>query len=524
MSRIHKAATIAAFNYMQYALAIVTGLIVVPLTLHHLGARTWGLWLASGEILNYAGMVDLGVLTALPWMFAEAEGRRDRKAMRRFFSLGVWLGILVAGGYAVAALVLWQILPSVLSLTPADRHTIAIPLTIVVVANMLRQPFGAFRAVLVGMQDVVFNGSVTIVSAAASVTITIVLLVQGYGLYALAWAAALPPLAVLLACAIRALVIAPDLRPRWIRPTVADLRPLLMQGVGGWLGDAGWQLMAASNAIVITYVGHPEWVPIYACTAKLAAMCTQLVWVLPDSGQVGLAQVHGERRHMRVRHVIAMMLRLHLLLSGAAACGLLVFNPMFVTRWVGPALFGGLALNALLAFGVMLSSIVHGLQTSAAVLGYRMRVGAVVLVNGLVQTVLAIVLGHRLGLIGVAWASLAASTLTSLPAGILLLREAASFTPASLVSDLLMPWLVRIAPVAVIAILVGLFSESLGIWLSAGAAVLVCAAYVWQARPLLADLAVEPRIGIWLQRLRLLVLPATAIAAPAGVSSEHSGR
>jgi O-antigen/teichoic acid export membrane protein len=520
MSRIHKAATIAAFNYMQYALAIVTGLIVVPLTLHHLGARTWGLWLASGEILNYAGMVDLGVLTALPWMFAEAEGRRDREAMRRFVSLGVWLGVLVAAGYAVAALVLWRVLPSALFLTADDRRIIAIPLTIVVIANMMRQPFGAFRAVLVGMQDVVFNGFVTIAGSAASVTITIVLLIRGYGLYALAWAAALPPLAVLMACAIRALVIAPDLRPGWIRPRVADLRRLLTQGVGGWLGDAGWQLMAASNAIVITYMGHPEWVPIYACTAKLAGMCTQLVWVLPDSGQVGLAQVHGEGRIARVRQVIALMLRLHLLLAGAAACGLLVFNPAFVTRWVGPAVFGGLTLNALLAFGVMLSSIVHGLQTSAAVLGHRMRVGAVVLVNGLVQTVLAIVLGHRVGLIGVAWASLAASMLTSLPAGIVLLRDAASFTPAALVSDLLTPWLVRIAPVAAVAILAGLVSPSLGIWWSAGAAVLVCAAYVWQARPLLADLADEPRIGIWLQRSRLLASPAPAIAAPAAAVNE----
>ena len=203
------------------------------------------------------------------------------------------------------------------------------------------------------------------------------------------------------------------------------------------------------------------------------------------------------------------MLRLHLLLAGAAACGLLVFNPAFVTRWVGPAVFGGVGLNALLALGVVLSSITHGYLSSAAVLGRRMPVGVVVLVNGLVQTLLAVVLGHRLGVIGVAWASLAAATMTSLPGGMLLLREAASLTPASLVSDLLMPWIIRIAPVATIAILVGLESQSLGVWLSAGAAV----------RPLLADLAIEPRFGVWLRRFRLVTsppLPIGAINEPAG--------
>src|SRR5206468_11298052 len=138
MSRMHKAAMIAAFNYMQYALAIVTGFVIVPLTLHHLGARSWGIWLASGEILNYAAMVDLGVLTALPWLFAEAEGRRDREAMRRFVSLGLWLGVAVAAGYGVAALVLWRVLPSALFLTPSDRRLIALPLMLLVISNMVR--------------------------------------------------------------------------------------------------------------------------------------------------------------------------------------------------------------------------------------------------------------------------------------------------------------------------------------------------------------------------------------------------
>ena len=499
----------------------MTGLVVVPLTLKHLGARPWGLWLASGEILNYAAMVDLGVLTALPWLFAEAEGRHDREAMRRLVSLGLWLGTVAAVGYTAAALVLWRVLPSALFLTAPDRGMIAMPLTLVVIANMLRQPLAAFRAVLVGLQDVVFNGFITLAGSAASVAITMVLLIKGYGLYALAWAAALPPVLVVLISAARALAIAPDLRPRWVRPELRDLRPLFTQGVGSWLGDAGWQLMAASNAIVITYMGHPEWVPIYACTAKLGTLCTQLAWVLPDSGHVGLAQLNGQRQSARVRAVIGLMLRLHLLMAGAAACGLLVFNPAFVTRWVGPAAFGGVALNSLLALGIVLSSIAHGFLASAAVLGRRMRVGLVALVNGLTQTLLAVVLGHRLGIVGVAWASLAAAAMTSVPAGMLLLREAAGFTLPSLVSDLLLPWLARIAPVAAIAVLIGLTSQALGVWLAAAAAVLVCAAYVWQVRPLLADLATEPRFAVWLRRVKLVASPPS-IAMPVAAINERA--
>ena len=66
MSRTRKAAAIAIFGYLQFAVAIVTGVFLVPLTLHSIGARTWGVWLASGEVLGYAGMADLGVLSVLP--------------------------------------------------------------------------------------------------------------------------------------------------------------------------------------------------------------------------------------------------------------------------------------------------------------------------------------------------------------------------------------------------------------------------------------------------------------------------
>ena len=200
-------------------------------------------------------------------------------------------------------------------------------------------------------------------------------------------------------------------------------------GTGVWLSAIGWQLLAASNAIVITFLGHPEWVPIYSCTAKLSLLTTQLTWVPPDSALVGLAQLHGERQGPdRLRRVVLMMLRLHLLLGGAALCGLLAFNPAFVTQWVGAEFFGGRPLNALLALGVVLYSLVHGLITMASVVGNRLKVGVLALANGVVQTVLALAFGRWWGLEGIAVAGLVAAFCTSVPLGLLLLRPATNVT------------------------------------------------------------------------------------------------
>ena len=140
-------------------------------------------------------------------------------------------------------------------------------------------------------------------------------------------------------------------------------------------------------------------------------MSTQLSWVLPGQrpGRSRAVLWRSATLTGRLRGVVLMMLRLHALLAGGAACVILAFNPAFVRAWVGPGLFGGLTLSALLAASILVSSIVHGLITTASVLGNRFRVGVLVLVNGVVQTVLALRWAARGAWTGIAAAGLIAS-------------------------------------------------------------------------------------------------------------------
>jgi O-antigen/teichoic acid export membrane protein len=373
-------------------------------------------------------------------------------------------------------------------------------------------PLRVCRAVLAGIQDAHFNGSLSLMQTVLTVALTAILLIRGYGLYAMAIGSALPGLIVMIVSAIRVVIVAPDLLRGWTRPSLAGIRPLITSGTGAWLGGVGWQMLSASNSLVLAFLGHPEWAVVYACTAKLSAICTQLVWIPADSGLVGLAQVYGERTGPeRLGRVVLMMLRVHLLLSGAAACALLVINPTFVTLWVGAALFGGVPLNMLLAAGVIVYSVVHGLITTASVVGNRLQVGAIVLVNGFVQAPLAIVLGHQWGLSGVAIAGLVAAGITSLPAGVLLLRSATALGVDDLVRDLVAPWGGRAAVLISAAALIGLFHEAIGPFVTAALGSALGAAYVWHMRSLYTGLPFGARWSPWLIRARLLPRPNPAL-------------
>jgi O-antigen/teichoic acid export membrane protein len=518
MSRIRRAAVAASFAYAQYGVAIASGILLVPLTLHRVGAVGWGLWLASGELLGHAGMVELGVLGVLPWMLAEADGRRDRVTMRHLVGNGVAVATLVGGLYLAIASVGWLFLPRVLHLTPAELAMLAGPLLILVVANAVSYPLRVMQGVLSGLQDVYFNGAFAVLNAVTGVAVTSVLLVKGYALYALAIGAAVPAVVCQIAALVRVLFLAPDLLKGWTRPTITTVKPLFTNGAGVWLGTVGWALLAATNGIVMMYLGHPEWVAIYAVTAKLSTMSTQIAWVLPDSGLIGLAQLYGEHRDpSRLRSVVMMILRLHLLLAGGAVCGFLAFNPAFVSRWVGAAFFGGLPLNALLAAGIVAASLIHGLITTASVLGNRLKVGAITLVNGVTQAVMAVALGHFWGLGGVAFAVLLAGAVTAVPAGILVLRPSTELTVRHLMADVVGPWFIRFTPLVALATVAGLFFRSLGMVSSGVIAAAISLMYLWHMRPFYAGLPFDARWSHWLVRLRLITPVDSPAVAPAAV-------
>jgi hypothetical protein len=515
MSRVRVAALTASFNYIQYAIAIASGLLLVRVTIAAVGTRQYGLWLATGELLGYAGMVEFGVLGVMPWMVAEADGRRDRGKLRDLVANGVSVGAVVGAGYLAIAALLWTMLPVVVNMAESDRAALAKPLLLVVIVTAAAYPLRTFTALLTGLQDAVFNGLLTIAQSTAYFAVALIGLTRGWGLMALALASAMSTTIAVVAALVRTAFIAPDLLAAWPRPRFATIRLLLVNGAGVWVAGLGWRLVAASTNIVIALVGRTEWIAVYACTSKVSALATQLAWVLPDSGLIGLSQLHGEAQSPeRLRRVVLMIVRLHLVLAGATACVVLTGNPAFVRMWVGAEFYGGSALNLWLAAGIIAASLAHGLITTASVVGNRLHVGAATLAHGIVQTALAVILGTWWALGGIAAAALVATLLTSAPAGLALLRASTGLSFSHFLRELLWPGLHRIGPPLLASAAVGVLVHDAGLAAAASVSAVCLCGYLWAARPLLSELPLGERWTRTLVRARLIPPPAAVAVEP----------
>jgi O-antigen/teichoic acid export membrane protein len=504
MSRTRRAAISALFGYLQFGLALVSGIALVPFVLSRVPTDLYGVWLAVGEVLAYSSMLDLGVVGVVPWLVAESDGRGDRDAIRGFLAGGVAFASAAALAYAALAIALLAVVPSVARLTAGQVAGVAGPVLVLVAGVALSMPLRTFYAALTGLQDATFLGVLSLVQLTLAIVLTVALLFAGKGVYALAAATVVPQLAGNLACLARLARTAPDLLRGWRLPRRPVMRVMMAQGLGSWTAGLGWRMVAASDSIVILAVMGPAAAVVYAMTFKLGAIAMQMSWQLPDAGLVGLAQLKGEGRTERVREVTLSLLRLVLIASGGVACAVLAFNPAFVTLWVGPARFGGLALNAALAALVVAHSLGHGLFTTSATLGARVQAGWAALAQGAVNLGAALLLGRLFGLAGVALAAVVSTALVAYPAGVWMLRKTTGLGQAPLWRHVLGPWAPRGGALLALGAAVGVWGTRVSVWLPIALAPALAVLYLWVMRPLYEGLPLPGRVRSWLAKLRLV--------------------
>jgi O-antigen/teichoic acid export membrane protein len=513
VSRRRKALLATGFTYAQWILAALTGLFVTRFLIHRLGAELYGTWLATGALLTYAGLADLGILGVMPWLVAEADGAQDRWRLHSLASHGFAASIVGAILHLGVAFCLWRLLPSLIHLSTPEQAALRGPIIAMVGVTVLGYPLRVGAAIRQGLQDYAFLGVFGILQTLLNVAIVLGLGLAGAPLYGVALGATVPALLSNAVALSRTLSRDPDLFSEW-KLQWSVFRTILNSGGGQWLASMGWQLAFASDAVVIGYLGRRELVPVFAVTSRLGLTLMQLSWALPDSTSVGLVQLNAQGNRERAAEIVAALLRFHLLTSGLIACGLLAGNAGFVSAWVGPSFFGGATLNAILAIDVIVLTSVHGVVVPVGALGRRMTVGLLTAANGVIHIVLAVLLGKIWGLAGVAMATALSALVTTLPAGVTLLTHLTSLTASQLARGILLPWTIRGLPCFALAAVAGWLvvrSEALRhmdqpraliVGLVAGG--LAGVAYLLTMRSLVRDLPLGPRLRQALLSLRLV--------------------
>jgi O-antigen/teichoic acid export membrane protein len=396
---------------------IAQGILLVPLYIHYLGERLYGFWLATGGILAWLTMFNLGVSAVTKQRCAAAFARREMLEVKNYFYHGAFIMGWIVLFFAVA---LWALGAKFLSWLQIDaEYASLITTTFYVagasVAGRLLNEFAFSLAVsLQRNQYAMLAGALG--DILGLVTIIVCLVVLRFGLWAIVIGMLVRTLLPLALNAVYAVRLCRAIDTGWrLQPavfkdylkTMPSIMASIMSGsfaanlptvlITRWIGPEATVMFSVTEKMVLivqSFINHAQ--------AGLYTACTHYF----NDPSVTPVRLSNMMRRLTRSFIVAACLSLSLY-------GLL--NHGFVNVWTSEAQFAGqsvTALFALAAFFVMRSKLF---------VGFGVAVGSIQSANGyrcfenLLLAVLLVVGIHGLGLIGVPLAFILSSLIAEFP-------------------------------------------------------------------------------------------------------------
>jgi O-antigen/teichoic acid export membrane protein len=330
-------------------------------------------------------------------------------------------------------------------LVSAEWPSLRGPLAIVVITFVLTFPLRIFQAVLQGLQDLTFLGSVQLIAWLGGTILTVALVETGVGIYALAagWACT-----QILGAGLAwwrfsrrfAETLPPGLPPLPLHAARAHL------GRGIWisLSQVAQVLLNGTDLLVIGALLGPAAAVPYACTGKLVALLANQPQLFMQTALPALSELRASVPRARMFEVSTSLSQLLLVWSGAIACVALIVNRPFVSWWVGPERFAGLGLTGLMTLGMLLRHWNVAAVYTLFCFGHERRLAITTAADGLAGLLAMALLVPRLGIHGAVLGSIFGTAAVSLPSNLRALAREEGVSVAAAIHPL-RPWFGRFA-------------------------------------------------------------------------------
>jgi O-antigen/teichoic acid export membrane protein len=464
-------------SYAYQAMLVIVGLWLTPFFLRRIGQHDYGLWLVGTQLLTYLTLTDFGVVALLPLETAYATGR-TKDGTARTEELSQLIG-------QTTRLVLYQ-LPVVMIVAAAMWFTIPAewlglrgPLGVILLGFVVAFPLRILPALLHGLQDLTFTGSVQMVSWASSTAVTILMVMSGWSLYALAVGWLITQTASAPVYFFRMRRRFPGILPQRL-PSLSWSATRAQLGKGFWINVAqvAQLLMSSTDLLIIGRLLGPAAVVPYSCTSKLPGVLANQAQLLMQSATPGLCEMKTGESRQRLFQVLVALTHGILTFSGLVFCVVLVVNHWFVNWWVTAHQYGGFPLTGIVLLNMVIRHWTSTTGYTVFCFGYQRRISLTNLADGLVTVATSAMLIMLWGAVGAPVGSIVGACLVSLPCNLLVIARDTDVTVAHLVSAMLRSWIWRFMLLAGGCWWLGLRWSPKNLPEAAGAAASIAALYV----------------------------------------------
>lgn len=400
------------FSYLGIFISLAYGILLVPLYMNSMSVALYGAWLATGNVLAWIELIDPGVASLLQQRVSFLLGGNNKEQLPETIGTGVVIG-LALGALPLLGLPIAELLPAWLGLDPVEAGQLSLAFRVGLIGLAVTLATYPLTAICLGAQQSMAVGVGYLAAGVLGLVATAVLLLSDWGLVAL-------PLGMLTR-SVTLFVWAGFVAWRWWSRSLPDsprfsrreLRHLGSTMSFTFVARLGGAMLGRLDALVSSQLGGAP----AAAVLSLSGRAYEPVRTLGDrvgpAFLPGLASLAGQGAHGRLEEVATRMIRIVGWVTTLGVACVVSLNEAFVALWVGPEVFGGVALSSAIGMATAFSIQIGLLGQVVFALGGIRRTSALAFGEAAIKLPLQLGLFAVLGLVGMPVAAIVASLLVS---------------------------------------------------------------------------------------------------------------
>ena len=389
-------------NWFGLLVLAASNLLLTPLMIHHLGAVDYGVWVLAGSVLDYYGLLDLGIRSAMFRYVALYRGGDQREEVDRTFSSALFLACATAALICFLSVGVALVVPHFMALKAVSANAFATLLLLLGISVAIMFPTRMLATYISAHQRWDLYNAAGIAAMITRAVAIVVVLKLGYGILAIAIVTVVVSVLSVGQHVVFLRIADPPACLKVHLISGKRIRELFAFSMRSLLISVGDYLRFYSDSAVIAAVLNVGLVTPFNVATRLIE-CFKSVVIAGGGPVLGtMTELDGGNHKKELQELLLRSTRLLGLLSILGGGLLLVDGRALLRIWVGQDLVSAYFIVAVLALGYTINLMPHPTLLIVIAKGAHGSLGWWSIGEGIANIGLSVVWGRSHGLLGVA--------------------------------------------------------------------------------------------------------------------------
>ena len=380
----------------------VVGILLTPILVHGLGAFYYGLWILVASVLDYYGLLDMGMRYSLQRFTARYGGANDRTALNETFMTGLAVSVWICSAVFVVGAVFVVFLPGFFKLQGQSVTLFRILLGYQGITLALSFPARIMGAYMCGLRRFdLYNALASTQGILKGIVFWLVIRMHG-GINGIAIAQLAIAAVLLVLSWIATRYTDPGLTVSWKYTSRARTKELASFSFYILMGDVGDRLRFFTDVIVISHFLTVALATPFNVIGKLMEIFRMVFYPITGPLTTEANALEGQKRSEESRQLFLRSSKICALLAFAGTAVLLLQGKNILRVWMGEPFTAYYSLLVVLTTGYCVYLMQMPALTFLNATGHHRMAGSWALIEGVLNLGLSIYWAKQYGLLGVA--------------------------------------------------------------------------------------------------------------------------